>query len=122
MASDTIPIHLLCELNICYIYIPDANTQEIIDQILAMQYSYSIRAVSTVACYFYPNHGYLEAMPVLHMLAYRLLLSTNCQQDTYLFIESFSVCVHNYYSYLLLLQCILMGDAENDPKTKGSGK
>ena len=28
---------------------------------------------------FYPNHGYLKAMPVLHMLAYRLLLSTNCQ-------------------------------------------
>ena len=47
MASDTIPIHFLCELNICYIYIPDANTQESIDRILAIQYSYSFRAVST---------------------------------------------------------------------------
>ena len=47
MASDTIPIHFLCESNICYIYIPDANTQESIYRILAIQYSYSIRAVST---------------------------------------------------------------------------
>ena len=47
MASDIIPINFLCESNICYINIPDANTQESIDRILAIQYSYSIRAVST---------------------------------------------------------------------------
>ena len=47
MAFDTIPIHFLCESNICYEYILDANTQEItIVRILAIQYSYSILAGS----------------------------------------------------------------------------
>ena len=51
MAFDTIPTHSLCESNISYIYTPEANTEEIIDGISAIQYSFSIQAVITTRLY-----------------------------------------------------------------------
>ena len=78
MASDSIPIDFLCESNICYIYIPDANTQESIDRILAIQYSYSIRVVSTVYNGYSDIAGDINLRPNYHYNHYITISNKFC--------------------------------------------